>query len=319
MAKSGIRKGTLKEKGMLFLKTVRSDMTAHGGFKWPPVGEVVEAPDWDPEPQCGGGLHGLPWGEGDGTLLDWSEGAVWVVFESVAVDGTASDEEAVLIDNGLKAKCRRARVLYAGTKAGAIKYLLDHGAIGHAVVGASVAAGDGCSMAVGAYGQVAVGAEGTATAGRYGQAVAGEGGRVQVGDHGVAVVGDRGTAKGDYNIVVAAGYRATAEGGGCSVVVAGDRGRAVAGYFGIVAAGHGGTAIAGDGGMAVAGDEGTAIAGDNGMAVVGRDGRASAGLHGRLVIKSRYGGVVTAVVGEGGIRPNTLYCVGESGELEEDL
>ena len=29
------------------------------GFQWAPVGEWTTAPDWDPEPVCGGGLHGV--------------------------------------------------------------------------------------------------------------------------------------------------------------------------------------------------------------------------------------------------------------------
>ncbi len=29
-----------------------------GGFRWAPLGEWTEAPDWDPSPRCGEGLHG---------------------------------------------------------------------------------------------------------------------------------------------------------------------------------------------------------------------------------------------------------------------
>jgi len=31
---------------------------SYGGFRWNPVGEWTEAPDWNPRPVCGGGLHG---------------------------------------------------------------------------------------------------------------------------------------------------------------------------------------------------------------------------------------------------------------------
>ena len=31
---------------------------SYGGFRWNPVGEWTEAPDWNPDPSCGGGLHG---------------------------------------------------------------------------------------------------------------------------------------------------------------------------------------------------------------------------------------------------------------------
>lgn len=64
------------------LRTCGSDGSSHGGFRWPlRVGAAVEAPDWDPSPRCGGGLHGLLSGEGDGSLLNWSADAVWLVVE----------------------------------------------------------------------------------------------------------------------------------------------------------------------------------------------------------------------------------------------
>ena len=40
-----------------FLRT-DNDGEAYGGFRWAPQGERTRAPDWDPRPRCGGGLHG---------------------------------------------------------------------------------------------------------------------------------------------------------------------------------------------------------------------------------------------------------------------
>lgn len=66
----------------LLLRTVSKDMTSHGGtFTWKKAG-LVECKDWDPRPVCGGGLHGLERGIGDGLLLDWSESAMWLVFKA---------------------------------------------------------------------------------------------------------------------------------------------------------------------------------------------------------------------------------------------
>lgn len=53
------------------LRTCSADMTSHGDFRWPKRGRV-EAPDWKPTAECGNGLHGLLWGESDGTLLNVS-------------------------------------------------------------------------------------------------------------------------------------------------------------------------------------------------------------------------------------------------------
>ena len=42
------------------IKTISKDGTAYGGFKYPlRKGAIIKAPDWNSEPVCGGGLHGL--------------------------------------------------------------------------------------------------------------------------------------------------------------------------------------------------------------------------------------------------------------------
>ena len=35
-----------------------NDGVSHGGFRWKPLGEWTEAPDWNERSECGGGLHG---------------------------------------------------------------------------------------------------------------------------------------------------------------------------------------------------------------------------------------------------------------------
>ena len=137
------------KKKALVLKTVNADMTAHGGFVWPKSG-LVEAPDWEPTKECGKGLHGALWGEGDGTLLDFSSDAKWLVFEA--------DE---YIDLGGKVKSPRGEVVFCGDRKSATDYIIEHGARG-AVIGAVISAGD----------------RGTATAGDRGTATAGDGGRI---------------------------------------------------------------------------------------------------------------------------------------------
>jgi len=67
------------------------------------IGEWVEAPDWDPIPRCGGGIHGLLEARGDWMLL---HGAWWQVYE-------VSPDDVVRIDNE-KAKFRSGRLVYFG-------------------------------------------------------------------------------------------------------------------------------------------------------------------------------------------------------------
>jgi hypothetical protein len=206
------------------LKTVKADMTAHRGFVWPREGEVI-APDWDPAPVCGGGLHGLLWGEGDGALVDWSPDAVWLVCEV---------DEADVVDLRGKVKVPRARVLHAGDQLSATAFLgADPRCAGRAIVGGSATAGYG----------------GSATAGYGGSATAGDGGTASAGAGGTATAGYGGTATAGYRGTATAGYRGTA--------TAGHRGSATAGYGGSATAGNGGSATAGYGGTATAGYGGT--------------------------------------------------------------
>ena len=46
----------------LILRTCDANMQSHGGFQWPRSGPVA-APDWNPAPECGNGLHGFLRGE----------------------------------------------------------------------------------------------------------------------------------------------------------------------------------------------------------------------------------------------------------------
>ena len=153
----------------LYLRTVDANRRAHGGFQWPSeIGARVEAPNWHPTSECGNGLHGLPWGEGDASLLNNEADAIWQVVEYDGPDA---------IDLGGKSKFPWCVLRYDGDRDGAIDYLLRSGAAGKAVVFANVVAGhrgiatagDYGTAAAGDYGTAAAGYRGTATAGNYGE------------------------------------------------------------------------------------------------------------------------------------------------------
>ena len=98
---------------MLVLRTSRSGGRSFNGFQWPESGPV-EAPDWDPEPRCGHGLHGLAEGRGEWWMLDWAPDAVWQVVEV---------NDASVVDLGDKIKFPRGNVIYSGDRDGAFKLL----------------------------------------------------------------------------------------------------------------------------------------------------------------------------------------------------
>ena len=88
----------------LILRKCWKDGSSRNGFKYGQVGEKVVCPDWNPEPKCGNGLHGLKEGNGDWELL---EGHDWLVIE---VRGKIVD-----IDED-KCKFRTGKILFRGKK-----------------------------------------------------------------------------------------------------------------------------------------------------------------------------------------------------------
>ena len=118
------------------LRTCNADMSSRNRFVWPREG-AVECPDWKPTKECGNGLHGALWGEGDGSLLDWSDGAVWVV---------AGVDEWIDLDG--KVKFPRADVVFSGSRGDAVAMLVSLGATG-AIIGGTATAGDGGTATAG--------------------------------------------------------------------------------------------------------------------------------------------------------------------------
>ena len=156
----------------LILRTCNADMTSHNGFKWPRSGHVA-APDWNPEPECGNGLHGFLRGEGDGSLADWSRDAVWLVAEV-----------ETYVDLEGKVKFPVAHVIFAGSRLEATA-IVKARYPDAAVIGANVAVEDGRVAVVGDYGTATAGDKGTATAGDGGTATVGNGGTATAGRGGM--------------------------------------------------------------------------------------------------------------------------------------
>ena len=155
---------------VLVLRTCDEDMTAHGGFKWPVKGPV-EAPDWDPSPVCGGGLHGLLWGIGDSSLLNWDEKAKWMAVE---VDASK------IVDLTGKVKFPNGRVVMVGSQVDVCNYIAERAPAGSKCIGACVKAGDNGTATAGDCGTATAGDRGTATAGDCGTATAGQAGFIGI-------------------------------------------------------------------------------------------------------------------------------------------
>lgn len=93
--------------------TLRSPMNQN--FIWPnQVGAIVTAPDWNPEPTCGGGLHGLRPGQ--------QKPGHWVTGpDAVYLVCSFEEEDAVDLDGSVKV--RQCRVECVGTAADYTNFL----------------------------------------------------------------------------------------------------------------------------------------------------------------------------------------------------
>lgn len=134
------------------------------------------------------------------------------------------------------------------------------------------------------------------TAGAGGYAVVGCGGKAVVGDGGVAIAGSDSYAE--------AGDRGNAQ--------AQLRGFVITGIGGYSRTGKGGVSVTGAGGRAYAGDVGVAVSGAGGYSEAGIFGSCSSGVGGVLGFRSQ-AGVETYRVGEGGIKPDTVYAADKRG------
>ena len=91
---------------MLFLRTTDADAKSYGGFQWPrDVGAAVEAPDWNPKPECGNGLHGLLDGLGESSHLSSDPDALWWIVDAddaVDLDGKWKFPRATVVAFGVR-------------------------------------------------------------------------------------------------------------------------------------------------------------------------------------------------------------------------
>ena len=158
----------------LVLRSCNADMSSQNGFIWPGVGEVATAPDWIANDECGAGLHGWLYGQGDHSCSSYLDAtSKWLVVEV---------EEAGIIMLGGKCKFQSGAVRFVGSKVDAATFLIanEPRSANVAVIGACLMVGDNQAVAVGALGTATAGNRGTATAGDSGTATAGKKGEIRI-------------------------------------------------------------------------------------------------------------------------------------------
>src|ERR1700690_1899381 len=178
MTKKNSKNTKRNEKRVLVLRTCAADMTSKNGFKWPQKG-AVECRDWLPTTECGNGLHGFLWGEGDGELAKWSADAKWLVVSVL-------ERDIVHIDR--KVKFPRGNVVFCGGRKEATDYIAARLPPGRtpAIIGHFAVSGD--------YGTSTSGDRGTSTSGDYGTSTSGDCGTSTSGYRGTSTSGYGGTS-----------------------------------------------------------------------------------------------------------------------------
>jgi len=217
-----IRRQPMTKKYVYLLKTINDDMTAHKRFVYPASG-IVTAPDWNTEPECGGGLHGLLNGHGNIGLLNWKS-TKWLVLKAV---NTKSN--LVHIDDD-KVKVHTAEVVYCGCQDEAIAKLCELSGDTFAMQYLSKG-GDGASMKGGDHASMTGGYRASMKGGDYASMTGGDRASMK-GGYGASMTG------GDYASMTSGDYASMTGGDGASMI-GGDRASMTGGDYASMTGGYG--------------------------------------------------------------------------------
>lgn len=262
----------------LYLRTTDANGRSYGGFQWPfEVGAIVTAPDWNPEPVCGGGLHGLLNGLGNSAHLSFGSDAIWWIVEA---------DNAVGL--GGQYKFRSCRVVAFGPRheITAALYKLAPGPIN----GLCLIGGGRATLTGGDWSTLTGGYKSTLTG------------------------GGRSTLTGGYGSTLTGGYGSTLTGHEASTLTGGDWSKLTGGDWSALTGGEWSTLVGGDKSTLIGGD-GSTLIGGYGSTLTGGD-------ESMLIFKRQIKGrrrVLTAYVGEDGIKPGVAYRANDDHTAVEEV
>ena len=195
---------TPRPETALILRTCNADLTSHGGFQWPSeIGAVVTAPDWRDDDECGHGLHGWLFGQGDSSASNsiGKPDAKWLVVEALISD---------LKSLGGKVKFPTCTVRHIGDKQSATQFLLENEprAASVAVIGATLTGGDGSTLTGGNRSTLTGGYDSTLTGGDRSTLTGGYGSTLTGGDGSTLTGGDGSTLTGGDGSTLTGGEKA---------------------------------------------------------------------------------------------------------------
>jgi hypothetical protein len=186
------------------LKCLPADGLASNNFNWDmTVGAKVSAPDWDPTPECGKGLHGWLSGEGDPTasIHHTDPTAVWLILST----------DAEVVDLEGKVKFPHCTVEFVGNREEAVaemRRLVPTAAVMYSTVtiknGEEIRVGDYSTVNAGNHSKVTAGYNSTVTAKNYCTVNSGMGCIVNAGNNCTVTAGEgcKVTAGNDSNFSI---------------------------------------------------------------------------------------------------------------------
>lgn len=146
----------------LVLRCCNADMSSKNGFVWPGVGGIATAPDWKDNKECGNGLHGWLYGQGDHSTSDYflQSDAKWLVVKVVL---------STIIMLGGKCKFQSGEVVFVGMKSEAADYIIanEPQAANVAVIGLIAECGENGVLQGGTLSVLTGGYSATMTGGYY--------------------------------------------------------------------------------------------------------------------------------------------------------
>ena len=277
------------------LKVVRRNMTTRDHFKWGDVGDITVAPDWDPNPKCGGGLHG--WLSGVGDLrcqnISDSDGARWLVIEV----------EGEVVSLGGKVKFERGKTVFAGDMREAAAVVANLSGEQGSVIGIIRSGGDRSTVLGGCHS--------TLTGGNHSI--------VTGGDHSIVTGREHSKVSGGDQSTVSGGYHSIVTGGDCSTVTGGNY-STVTGWAGSTLTGGVGSTVTGGNYSTVTGGNYSTVTGGEFSTVTGGEFSTVKGDNWSVLQLLYWDGrkrLVIAYVGEDGIKPNTPYRLNNDHQFEE--
>jgi len=215
----------MNDETVLVLRTCKNDLTSYNGFKWKESG-IVEAPDFIKNNECGNGLHGFLWGEGDGDLANWMLDAKWLVVK-------VNKEDIVYFECNDKVKFPKCKVVFCGNRKDATDYIIQNGAKGKNVIGACVSSGHRGIASSAYFGHSTSLSFGHSISERNGTSISEDFGHSTSEDYGTAISGECGTSiSGDYGTSISGicGYSISGDYG---TSISKNRGTSQTGFYGI--------------------------------------------------------------------------------------